>query len=80
MQQQLKTLRTDQGKGKSSSKVSAATDELHYLMDFNSSIYQAMAKTMEHLCDFVLSPSKTLLWPEGILICLMSSLELNLTP
>ena len=53
MQQQLKTIRTNQSKGKSSSKVSTATDELQYLMDFNSSICQAMAKTMEHLSDFV---------------------------
>ena len=30
----------------------SAPDELRYL-DFNSSICQAMAKTMEHLIDFV---------------------------
>ena len=52
MQAQLKTIRTE-SKGKGSSKVSAATDELQYLMDFNSSITQAVAKTMEHLTDFV---------------------------
>ena len=28
-------------------------DELKYLMDFNSSITQAAAKTMEHLSEFV---------------------------
>ena len=33
--------------------MSAATDELQYLMDFNISITQAMGKTMEHLSDFV---------------------------
>ena len=52
MQSQLKTLRSE-SKGKGSSKVSAATSELQYLMDFNSSITQAVAKTMEHLTDFV---------------------------
>ena len=52
MQAQLKTLRSE-SKGKSSSKVSAATDELQYLMGFNASITQAAAKTMEHLTEFV---------------------------
>ena len=53
MQTQLKAIWSDLNKGKPSSKVSAATDELQYLMDFNASISQAMAKTMEHLSDFV---------------------------
>ena len=52
MQTQLKVIRTE-SKGKSAAKVSAATDEVQYLMDFNSSICQAMAKSMEHLTDFV---------------------------
>ena len=52
MQDQLKTLRSE-SKGKSSNKVSSAADELQYLMDFNASITQAAAKTMEHLSDFV---------------------------
>ena len=52
MQTQIKTIGT-QSKGKSASKVSAATEELQYLVDFNSSICQAMAKSMEHLTDFV---------------------------
>ena len=50
MQSQLKTLRSD-SKGKSSSKVSSSMDELQYLMDFNSSITPAAAKTMEHLIE-----------------------------
>ena len=37
-------------KGNSLAKV---TDELQHLMDFNASISQAKAKTMEHLSDFV---------------------------
>ena len=30
-----------------------ATNELQYLLDFNASICQAMAKSMEHLTNFV---------------------------
>ena len=52
MQDQLKTLRSE-GKGKTSHKSSSAADELQYLMDFNASITQVAAKTMEHLTDFV---------------------------
>ena len=52
MQDQLKTLRSE-SKGKASHKSSSAADELQYLMDFNASITQAAAKTMEHLSDFV---------------------------
>ena len=52
MQTPLKAIRTE-SKGKSASKVTIATDELQYLMDFNASITQAVAKTMEHLTDFV---------------------------
>ena len=52
MHSQLRTIRAD-SKGKAASKVSAATDELQFLLDFNSSICQAMAKAMEHLTDYV---------------------------
>ena len=52
MQQKLKAIQTE-CKGKSASKVAMASDKLQYLMDFNASISQAMAKTMEHLSDFV---------------------------
>ena len=52
MQSQLKAIRVEH-KGKSSLKLSTATEELQFLMDFNSSICQAMAKSMEHLTDFV---------------------------
>ena len=48
MHSQLRTIRTD-SKGKTASKVSAATDDLQFLLDFNSSVCQAMAKAMEHL-------------------------------
>ena len=52
MQSQLKDIRGD-SKWKSAAKASAAVDELQYLLDFNSSVCQAMAKSMEHLTDFV---------------------------
>ena len=52
IQEHLKAIRSE-SKGKSASKVSTATDELQYLIDFNSSITQTVAKTMEHLIDFV---------------------------
>ena len=52
MQEQLKTVCTE-SKGKSSSTVSTPMDELQYLMNFNSSITQAAAKTMEHLTEFI---------------------------
>ena len=51
MQPQLRAIKTELSK--SSTKVSGAADELQVLMDFNSGITQAMAKTLEHLTDFV---------------------------
>ena len=53
MHSQLKSIRAELNKGKCSSKVSNVVEELQYLTEFNSSISQAMAKTMEHLSDFV---------------------------
>ena len=38
---------------KSDDKVTKTTDVLQYLMDFNAIISQAIAKTMEHLSDFI---------------------------
>ena len=49
MQSQLKAIRSEQ-KGKSASKVTEATEEMQFL---HASICQAMAKSMEHLTDFV---------------------------
>ena len=37
----------------SKGKVSHSADELQFLLNFNSSITQSMAKTLEHLTDFV---------------------------
>ena len=53
MQSQLKVIKSELSNGKSSGKVSHAADELQFLMNFNSSITQSMAKTLEHLTDFV---------------------------
>ena len=52
MKDQLKALKAE-NKGKGSAKGSPVADELHYLLDFNSSITQAAAKSMEHLSEFV---------------------------
>ena len=52
MQLQLKVLQSEQTKGKSAGKVGAATEEHKYLMNFNTSITQCMAKAMEHFFDF----------------------------
>ena len=52
MQSHLKTIQTE-SKSKSASKISTATDELQYLLDFNSSVCHVMARAMEHLTDFV---------------------------
>ena len=52
MKDQLKILKAE-NKGKGSTKASAAAEELNYLMDFNSNITQAAAKSMEHLSEFV---------------------------
>ena len=53
MQTQLKLIQMEQSKGKSSERTGTATDELQYLLKFNSSITKCMAKTMEHLSEFV---------------------------
>ena len=49
---QLKAIRIE-SKGKTAAKVSNAVDEPQFLMVFNSSVCQAMAKSMEHLTEFV---------------------------
>ena len=52
MNTQLKAIRVE-SKGKTATKVSSAVDELQFFQDFNSSVCQAMAKSMEHLTEFV---------------------------
>ena len=52
MNTQLKAIRVE-SKGKIAAKVSSAVDELQFLLDFNSSVCQAMAKSMEYLTEFV---------------------------
>ena len=52
MNNQLKAVKVE-SKGKAAAKVSSAVDELQFLLDFNSSVCQAMAKSMEHLTEFI---------------------------
>ena len=52
MSAQLKTLHLDK-KGKSSARTKQAVDELDYLVTFNRSITQAMARTMQDLSEGV---------------------------
>ena len=53
MSSQLKTLHLDSMKGKSSERMKQAVDELDYLVTFNWSISQAIARTMEDLSEGV---------------------------
>ena len=77
MHSQLKAIRTDLSKGKCSSKVSTAVEELQYFTDFNSSISQAVAKTMEHLsdCVFVTVANSTLARRDAYLSHLKSGIK-----
>ena len=52
MQSQLKAVGVE-SKGKTPAKVATAVDEFQFLLDFNASVCQAMAKSMEHLTEFV---------------------------
>ena len=52
MNTQLKAIKVE-SKGKTAAKVSSGVDELQFLLDFNSSVCQAMAKSIEHLTEFV---------------------------
>ena len=53
MTSQLKIIQGVTAKGKSSTKLHQATDELDFLVTFNRSITQAMARTMQDLSDGV---------------------------
>ena len=53
MIRQLKVILTYKAKGKSASKTPEATDELDYLMTFNRTITQAMARTIPDLSEGV---------------------------
>ena len=53
MSNQLKIIQGVTSKGKSSSKLHQATDELDFLITFNRSITQAMARTIQDLSDRV---------------------------
>ena len=53
MEKQLRIIQAEQSKEKFAGKVSAASDELQYLMKFNKSISQTMAKTRNESLVFV---------------------------
>ena len=53
MSSQLKVIQGITAKGKSSPKLTQAADELDFLVTFNRSITQAMARTMQDLSDGV---------------------------
>ena len=53
MTNQLKLLQNDKGKGKSTGKTHQAIEELDFLITFNKSITQAMARTMQDLLEGV---------------------------
>ena len=52
VQEQLKILQTELGKGNSSNKAQTALDELHYLTSFNQNVSFAVGKSLQHLSDF----------------------------
>ena len=52
IQDQLRILHAELGKGKSSAKAQSALDELHYLTSFNQNVSFAMGKLLQHLSDF----------------------------
>ena len=52
VQEQVRILYHEMGKGKSSAKAQAALDELHYLTTFNQNVSFAMGKSLQHLSDF----------------------------
>ena len=53
MSQQLRVLLSDKGKGKSTGKTHQAIEELDFLVTFNRSITQAMARSMQDLSNGV---------------------------
>ena len=53
MSTQLKNLHMEKGKGKLSERTQQAVDELEYLVIFNRSVSQVMARTMQDLSEGV---------------------------
>ena len=77
MSSQLKSLHLDSSKGKSSERMRQAVDELDYLVTFNRSISEAMARTMQNLLKgmpqtttrtILLTLSQPLVGPKSTLI------------
>ena len=78
MHSQLKAIRVE-AKGKTPTKVSSAVDELQFLLDFNSSVCQAMAKSMKYLTKFVFvnMANATLLRRDSYLAYLKAGVKAN---
>ena len=78
MNSQLKAIRVE-SKGETAATVSSAVDELQFLLDFNSSVCQAMAKSMEHLTEFVFvnMANTTLLRHDSYLAYLKAGVKAN---
>ena len=52
VQEQVRILHNEMGKGKSSDKAQSALDELHYLTTFNQNVSFTMGKSLQHLSNF----------------------------
>ena len=63
MSEQLRIILADRPKGKASSRSTEALEELQYLMNFNTSITRAMARSIQDLsdCTFVNLANTTLM-------------------
>ena len=74
MQENLKALQSELGKGKSSAKAQAALDELHYLTSFNQNVSFSNGQITSTLVGRYLCPdgAETHIWR-------ISSQELNMT-
>ena len=79
MASQLKVIKGVTYKGKSSSKLHEAADELDYLVTFNRSITQAMARTMQDLSDgvFINVANLTLICRDSYLDFLKNGIKQN---
>ena len=70
VQDNLRALKAELGKGKSSAKAQAALDELDYLTTFNQNVSFTMGKSLQHLSDFTIIQIENL-----TLVCRDSFLE-----
>ena len=76
---QLKLLQNDKGKGKSTGKTHQGIEELDFLITFNQSITQAMARTMQDLSEGVFINVANLTLTEGTVTWIILKQGLNRT-